>query len=291
LALNHRFMAVILVAFVSRTGSEHVHTREEDLAGRCWRDRSWRHEQPLRFLCGRVPVSHAGSLAPGHCHPHGLHGLRCCKAAAAGRGPALCPETPPVLPLGIPQQPGHCYFLRSIPIAPPELCFPVGDPVSGIPREVEQGADRLGSQWVPMVCPQGTGMERRCDPGTPAPGPRAGIPTGLPHLAVQDCPGRFPLCVFGSGYRHASLRAFSRWKCSAGLCSGNHFLSFFKATTIPGSWGLCTGTALWHGHPAAKPQFTSSELAAIMKDEGRLSGLCREEQGHPWIWAMAGCGG
>lgn len=85
---------VILVTFVSHAGSEHVHTREEDLAGRCWHDLSWRHEQPLRFICSRVPVSDTGLPAPGHCHLCGLCRLRRCKGTAAGRGQAPCPETP-----------------------------------------------------------------------------------------------------------------------------------------------------------------------------------------------------
>lgn len=98
LALNHRFTGVILVAFVSHTGSEHVHTREEDLAGRCWHDLSRRHEQPLRLICSWVPVSDTGLPTPGHCHPHGLCRLRCCKGTADGRGQAPGPEIPSVLP-------------------------------------------------------------------------------------------------------------------------------------------------------------------------------------------------
>lgn len=187
LALNPRFTRVILVAFVSHAGSEHVHTREEDLAGRCWHDLSWRHEQPLRFICSRVPVSDTGLTAPGHCHPHGLCRLRCCKGTAAGRGQAPGPETP------------------SAP------------------------------------------------------------------------PGSLSIVNFSISYLLP-------------LLSSAFLFLFFEATAIPGSWGLSTGTALWPGQPAAKPQFRSSELAVITKEGGRLSKLCREAQGHAWaIRAVAGC--
>lgn len=123
----------------------------------------------------------------------------------------------------------------------------------------------------------------------PDPGPRAGIPADLPCLAAQDHPDLLPACVFGSGCNHVFLCAFtprapaleSAGK-SAVFYSGNHFLSF-EATAIPASWGLSTGTAQQHGHPAAEHQFTSSELVVIMKDGGRLSGLCGEGQGIPGI--------
>lgn len=256
MTLNHSFTRVILVAFVSCAGSEHIHAREEDLAGRCWRNLGRRHEQPLRFLCGWVPVSYAGSPTPGHCHPHRVCGLGCCKAAAARRGPALCPTcTPSVLP----RQPERNYFLRSIPITCPQLCFPTGDPASGVPREAEQGGERSGSHMgahsVPARHEHGRGgVIWACQ----LQDPRAGIPTGLPRSAARDPPGLLLLCILGAGCIHASLRAFTPGAPAQGSTRQDSALeTVFSLSSKPQPF---LGLVYWHSPMALGLQSPSSGL-------------------------------
>lgn len=62
LPCGNRRVVLHLMCVVPCAGCEHVHTGQEDLAGRRRCYLCWRHEQPLRFLCGRVPVS---DTAPG----------------------------------------------------------------------------------------------------------------------------------------------------------------------------------------------------------------------------------
>lgn len=102
-----------LMFVVSCAGCERIHTGQEDLAGRRWCYLCWRHEQPLRFLCGRVPVSDTSSWHEGTATCTGsVHSAPLC-APALGSGLApyclatlfpFCSHTPlhaftPCIPL------------------------------------------------------------------------------------------------------------------------------------------------------------------------------------------------
>lgn len=184
LALNHRLVRVILVAFVSHVGSEYIRTGKEDLAGRCWCNLSRRHEQPLRFLCGRVSVSYTSSPSPGHCHPHRLCGLGCCKGIEPGEG-QHCAQRPHLHTVGTPQQPGHCFLLTIASLLP--LLSSAFLEVTQPPAQPEKQSRKGPAQdprLVPMVCPQGTGMnmEGRCDLSTGVLGPQDWHPDRLAVL-------------------------------------------------------------------------------------------------------------
>lgn len=107
------------------------------------------------------------------------------------------PRDPSCTPSALPRQPGHRYSLRSIPVTSPQLCFPVGDPTSGVPREAEQGGDRSGCHTGTHGVPAGHGRGK------------GGVIRACQLQDPRDPQGLLLLCIFGSGCSHTSLHAFT----------------------------------------------------------------------------------